>query len=444
MNKSITLTQLEDFEKDFNRDPAKRVAQLAVTMNGVNQSATDPFTARRDRFQFSVELKTGHITSQKGSGRCWMFAALNTMRVEVMKKLNLEDFELSQNYLLFYDKLEKSNYFLESILETLDEPTNGRVIAHLLGAPLNDGGQWDMLCNLVDKYGVVPKDAMPETACSSSTWEVTSYMTRKLREFACTLRTGYSEGKTVEQLRGMKETMLCAIYNMLSIAFGNPPKTFTFEARDKDKKFIRDVNMTGRGFYEKYIGWELSDYVSLINATTADKPFHRTFTVKFLGNVKEGRPVKYLNLPVEDLKRAAIRQMQDGAPVWFGCDVGKSSTRKTGIMDLMALRPDQLFGVEFGMDKAQRLDYGDSLMTHAMVFQGVNLDENGNPDRWKVENSWGDEPGEKGYFVMSDDWFTEYTYQVVVHKKYLTDEQRAELDQAPIELEPWDPMGSLA
>ena len=444
MNKSITLTQLEDFEKDFNRDPAKRVAQLAVTMNGVNQSATDPFTARRDRFQFSVELKTGHITNQKGSGRCWMFAALNTMRVEVMKKLNLEDFELSQNYLLFYDKLEKSNYFLESILETLDEPTNGRVIAHLLGAPLNDGGQWDMLCNLVDKYGVVPKDAMHETACSSSTWEVTSYMTRKLREFACTLRTGYSEGKTVEQLRGMKETMLCAIYNMLSIAFGNPPKTFTFEARDKDKKFIRDVNMTGRGFYEKYIGWELSDYVSLINATTADKPFHRTFTVKFLGNVKEGRPVKYLNLPVEDLKRAAIRQMQDGAPVWFGCDVGKSSTRKTGIMDLMALRPDQLFGVEFGMDKAQRLDYGDSLMTHAMVFQGVNLDENGNPDRWKVENSWGDEPGEKGYFVMSDDWFTEYTYQVVVHKKYLTDEQRAELDQAPIELEPWDPMGSLA
>ncbi len=227
MNKSITLTQLEDFEKDFNRDPAKRVAQLAVTMNGVNQSATDPFTARRDRFQFSVELKTGHITNQKGSGRCWMFAALNTMRVEVMKKLNLEDFELSQNYLLFYDKLEKSNYFLESILETLDEPTNGRVIAHLLGAPLNDGGQWDMLCNLVDKYGVVPKDAMPETACSSSTWEVTSYMTRKLREFACTLRTGYSEGKTVEQLRGMKETMLCSIYNMLSIAFGNPPKTFT-------------------------------------------------------------------------------------------------------------------------------------------------------------------------------------------------------------------------
>lgn len=444
MNKSISFQQLEEFEKDFNRDPAKRVAQLAVTMNGVNQSATDPFVTRKDRFQFSVELKTGHITNQKSSGRCWMFAAMNTMRVEVMNKLNLEDFELSQNYLLFYDKLEKSNYFLESVLETLDEPTNGRIIAHLLSAPLNDGGQWDMLCNLVDKYGIVPKDAMPETACSSGTGEVTSYMTRKLREFACTLRQGHADGKSADQLRGMKETMLCSIYNMLCIALGNPPKTFTFETRDKDKNFIRETNMTGRSFYEKYVGWDLSDYVSLINATTADKPFHRTFTVKLLGNVKEGRPVKYLNLPVEELKSAAIRQMQDGQPVWFGCDVGKCSTRKTGIMDLEALRPDQLFGVTFGMDKAQRLDYGDSLMTHAMVFQGVNLDENGRPDRWKVENSWGEESGEKGYFVMSDDWFTEYTYQVVVHKKYLTDEQRAELEQAPIELEPWDPMGSLA
>lgn len=444
MNKSISFEQLEKFEENFSLDPAKRVAQLAVTANGVNQSATDPFVTRKDRFQFSVELKTGHITNQKSSGRCWMFAALNTMRVEVMNKLNLEDFELSQNYLLFYDKLEKANYFLESILETLDEPTSGRVIAHLLQAPLNDGGQWDMLCNLVEKYGVVPKDAMPETACSSGTWEVTGYMTRKLREFACALRESYAQGTPVEQLREQKDSMLGSIYNMLCIAFGNPPKTFTFETRDKDKKFIRETNMTGRSFYEKYVGWELADYVSLINATTADKPFHKTFTVKLLGNVKEGRPVKYLNLPVEELKKAAIRQMQDGQPVWFGCDVGKCSTRKGGIMDLGALRPDQLFGVDFGMDKAQRLDYGDSLMTHAMVFQGVNLDGDGKPTRWRVENSWGEEPGDKGYYVMSDAWFSAYTYQVVVNKKYLTPQQQAELDQAPIPLEPWDPMGSLA
>lgn len=444
MEKFIEAAQLESFEKDFAADPAKRVAQLAVTANGVNKSATDPFVQREDRHQFSIQLETGKITNQKGSGRCWMFAALNTMRVEIMRRLNLETFELSQNYTLFYDKLEKANYFLESILETLDEPTGGRLIAHLLQAPLNDGGQWDMLCNLVEKYGVVPKDAMPETACSSSTHEAGMYMTRKLREFACALREGHAAGKSVDELRGQKEKMLGIIYNMLCITFGNPPKTFTLEARDKDKKFIRETGLTGKSFYEKYVGWDLSDYVSLINATTADKPFHKTFTVKMLGNVKEGRPVKYLNLPIEDLKAAAIRQMQDNQPVWFGCDVGKCSIRDGGIMDLDVLRPDQLFGTEFGMNKAQRLDYGDSLMTHAMVFQGVNLDDQGRPTRWRVENSWGKEPGEEGYYVMSDAWFDEYTYQVVVHKKYLTEAQQAELAQEPIVLEPWDPMGSLA
>ncbi len=444
MDKNITAAQLESFEKGFAADPAKRVAQLAVSTNGVNKSATNPFAQREDRHQFSVQLETGKITNQKSSGRCWMFAALNTMRVEVMRRLNLETFELSQNYLLFYDKLEKSNYFLESILDTLGEPTGGRLIAHLLSAPLNDGGQWDMLCNLVEKYGVVPKDAMPETFCSSSTWEVTSYMTRKLREFACILREGHAAGQTVEQLRSQKEAMLLSIYTMLCIAFGNPPASFTFEARDKDKKFIRDTGLTGKAFYEKYVGWDLGEYVSLINAPTADKPYHRTFTVKMLGNVVEGRPVRYLNLPIEDLKQAAIRQMQDNRPVWFGCDVGKCSIRDGGIMDLHVLCPGQLFGTEFGMDKAQRLDYGDSLMTHAMVFQGVNLDDAGKPTRWRVENSWGKEAGVEGYYVMSDDWFTEYTYQVVVHKKYLTDAQRAELEQPPIALEPWDPMGSLA
>ena len=444
MNTSITMEQLESFQNSFAADPAKRVAQLAVTSNGVNKSATDPFIQREDRHEFSIKLETGKITNQKSSGRCWMFAALNTMRVDIMKKLNLEHFELSQNYTLFFDKLEKANYFLESILETLDEPTNGRLIAHLLSAPLNDGGQWDMLCNLVEKYGVVPKDAMPETFCSSSTFEVTGYMTRKLREFACILREGHGAGKSVSELRDQKEAMLCDIYNMLCIAFGQPPKTFTFETRDKDKKFIREEGLTGKSFFEKYVGWDMDDYVSLINATTSDKPFHKTFTVKMLGNIKEGRPVKYLNLPIDDLKQAAIRQMQDGKPVWFGCDVGKCSSRDGGIMDLNVIRADQLFGTEFGMNKAQRLDYSDSLMTHAMVFQGVNLDESGKPTRWRVENSWGKDAGVDGVYVMSDDWFTEYTYQVVVHKKYLTDAQRAELEQAPIELEPWDPMGSLA
>ena len=444
MDKNITMEQLEAYEKAFDSDLAKQVAMRAVTNCGVVKAATNNEIFRQDRHQFSISLEQGKITNQKQSGRCWMFAALNTMRFAVMQKLNLATFELSQNYTLFYDKLEKANYFLESILETMEEPTNGRVIAHLLMAPLNDGGQWDMFCNLIEKYGVVPKDAMPESACSSSTREVTGYMTRKLREFACILRTGYQNGKTIDQLRGEKEAMMETIYNMLCIALGKPPKTFTLEVRDKDKKFIREENLTGKEFFKKYIGWELSDYVSLINAPTADKPYLKTYTVKLLGNVVEGRPVKYLNLPVEDLKKAAIAQMQDGHPVWFGCDVGKCSLREGGVMDLDAIKADELFGTQFGMDKAQRLDYGDSLMTHAMVFQGVDLDDNGQPLRWRVENSWGKDAGEEGYYVMSDAWFSEYTYQVVVNKKYLTAQQVEELSQEPIQLEPWDPMGSLA
>ncbi len=215
--------------------------------------------------------------------------------------------------------------------------------------------------------------------------------------------------------------------------------------RNKKKEFLRDEGLTGKEFFQKYIGWDLSQYVSLINAPTADKPYHRTYTVKFLGNVVEGRPVKYLNLPVEDLKAAAIAlKMQDGQPVWFGCDVGQCSLREGGVMDLEAVKADELFGTQFSMDKAQRLDYGESLMTHAMVFQGVDLDESGKPTRWRVENSWGKEAGENGYYVMSDEWFTQYTYQVVVNKKYLTAQQVEELSQEPIPLEPWDPMGSLA
>ncbi len=444
MKKSITTEQLEQYEKAFAADRAKNVAMRAVTANGVQKCAVDPEVQRKDRHQFSISLDQGKITNQKQSGRCWMFAALNTMRFDVMKKLNLETFELSQNYTLFYDKLEKANYFLENILDTLEEPTGGRLIAHLLRDPLGDGGQWDMLCNLVDKYGVVPKDAMPETVSSSSTYGMTSYMTRKLREFACNLREAYRSGRSADELRNEKEAMMGTMYDMLCICLGRPPKTFTFEVRDKDKKFIRDENLTGKEFFRKYIGWDMSGYVSLINAPTADKPYHKTYTVKMLGNVKEGRPVKYLNLPAEDLKAAAIAQLRDGKPVWFGCDVGKESTRDGGIMDLAALQAGELFGTEFGLNKAQRLDYGDSLMTHAMVFQGVNLDENGKPNRWRVENSWGKDAGEDGYYVMSDDWFTEYTYQVVVNRKYLTPEQQKELELAPIELEPWDPMGSLA
>ncbi len=444
-NSSITLASLEQFEARFDAQRANRVAMNAVTENGLTKSAKRREAAQRDVHTFSVSLNQGDITNQKQSGRCWMFAALNTMRFEVIRKYKLSrDFELSQAYLFFYDKLEKSNYFLENVLETLDEPASGRLVSFLLQAPVGDGGQWDMLCNLVRKYGVVPKTAYPESVASSGSREMDAYLTEKLREDACILRKHYAAGVDLADLRGEKEGMLEEIYRLLCICLGKPPKRFDFEYRDTDNVFHRDAGLTPQSFYAKYVGLVLDDYVSLINAPTADKPFGCSYTVRFLGNVKEGKPVRYLNLEIGELKKAAIAQLKDGEPVWFGCDVGKRSERSDGILDLDVYGLEDLLDTRFTMTKAERLDYGQSLMTHAMVFQGVNLDENGQPNRWRVENSWGKDPGKGGYYVMTDRWFDEYMYQVVVNKKYLTDEQLSAYNADPIELEPWDPMGSLA
>ncbi|MCD7946026.1 MAG: C1 family peptidase [Clostridiales bacterium] len=444
-NSSITLASLEQFEARFDAQRANRVAMNAVTENGLTKSAKRREAAQRDVHTFSVSLNQGDITNQKQSGRCWMFAALNTMRFEVIRKYKLSrDFELSQAYLFFYDKLEKSNYFLENVLETLDEPASGRLVSFLLQAPVGDGGQWDMLCNLVRKYGVVPKTAYPESVASSGSREMDAYLTEKLREDACILRKHYAAGADLADLRGEKEGMLEEIYRLLCICLGKPPKRFDFEYRDTDNAFHRETGLTPQSFYAKYVGLVLDDYVSLINAPTADKPFGCSYTVRFLGNVKEGKPVRYLNLEIGELKKAAIAQLKDGEPVWFGCDVGKRSERSDGILDLDVYGLEDLLDTRFTMTKGERLDYGQSLMTHAMVFQGVNLDENGQPNRWRVENSWGKDPGKGGYYVMTDRWFDEYMYQVVVNKKYLTDEQLSAYNADPIELEPWDPMGSLA
>ena len=339
---SIDARMLERFEQGYAARPELNVMSNAVSRTALPDAAFVPAAAAKLRMDFSVLVKTNNITNQKQSGRCWMFAALNCMRFQVMKHCNLETFELSQNYTLFYDKLEKSNYFLNTILDTLEEDTDSRLIAHLLSAPLNDGGQWDMLCAIVDKYGLVPKEAMPESEISSNTNEMVSYMTEKLREFACTLREAYRAGSTKEELLAKKEEMMQVVYNMLCICLGNPPKTFDFEYRDKDKQFHRECGLTPKEFYAKYIGLNLNDYISLINAPTADKPYYRSYTVQYLGNVAEGRQVRYVNLPIEELKKAAIAQMKDGEPVWFGCDVGKRSTRESGVMDTKIFAPTSL------------------------------------------------------------------------------------------------------
>ncbi|MEG1541700.1 MAG: C1 family peptidase [Oscillospiraceae bacterium] len=440
----ITEKSLSGFQADFVSRAGSRAAMNCVVKNGLEGSAAAFDMPRRMRFGFSVELPPSPARSQKKSGRCWMFAALNAMSRDAARRLNLEDFEFSQSYTMFYDKLEKSNFFLESILETAELPLTDRLISHLLTAPLGDGGQWDMFRSLIEKYGAVPKSSMPESFHSSNSEFLNKLLTAKLREYAATLRSAFKGGTCSVELGAMKNDMLGEVFRTLSIALGSPPETVNLELRNRDKKFLRIENLPPRDFFTNYVGWQLEDYCSLINAPTADKPYHKCYTVAYLGNVAGGHPVRYLNLPVGDLKKYAIAQLLDGKPVWFGCDVGKRLDREYGSMDLEGFDFESLLGYNFSATKAQRLDYHESLMTHAMVFTGVNLDENGEPNRWKVENSWGEDSGNKGYYVMSDAWFSEYLYQVLVDKRYLPETIRAELRQTPLVLQPWDPMGSLA
>ena len=445
MNQTITMNHLRSFEKAFDADKGHAVAMHAATENGVLKASRNADCNIVKLPAFTVELESGKVCDQRHSGRCWMFASLNVMRMDLMKKWKLENIELSQAYPFFYDKLERSNHFLENILETLDEKTGSRVLSHLLADPVGDGGQWDMFRCLVDKYGVVPQDVMPDTASCKNSSEMNRALTRKLREYACVLRGMAEKKRDMSVLRAEKERMLETVYRMLVICLGKPPKTFSWSVRDKDKKRRSVENITPQDFFKKYIGWDLDAYVTVINAPTADKPYGKTFTVQYLGNVRGGKyPVKYLNLPVDELKKLAIAQLKDGRAVWFGSDVGQFSNRKEGYLTLDAYREDLLFDTTFPMTKAERLDYGDSMMTHAMAITGVDLDKKGKPVQWKVENSWGKDSGKDGYYLMSDAWFSEFVYQILLERKYLSAAQKKQFAQKPVMLAPWDPFGSLA
>ena len=445
--KSVTADDLAAARELFFSERANVVAKNAVSSAGIRAAARRPEGVAANAMSWDIEVSQGERTNQQHSGRCWMFASLNTFRFRTIKRFNLKTYEFSQAYPLFFDKLEKSNWFLENILDTLDEPLASRLVAYLLTDPIGDGGQGDMFRARTKKYGVVPKEAMPETACSKNTREMDKYLTRYLRGAAKRLRESAAAGVSGDDLVAMKKQMMEEVYSLLVTCLGEPPASFDVRLRDKDDKLVLSGTFTPQEFFAEAVGMELDDYVSLISAPTADKPFGHTYTVARLGNVLEAGGVRYLNLTPARLKAVAIAQLRDDLPVWFGCDVDQSYLREEGIMDRDVLQVDELFGfpVETCMDKAERLDYGESLMTHAMVLEGVKLDSEGQPLLWKVENSWGKDHARDGFNTLSDPWFDEYVYQVVVDKKYLSDEERAVYEtEEPTVLEPWDPMGSLA
>ncbi|MCI8600501.1 MAG: C1 family peptidase [Oscillospiraceae bacterium] len=439
----ITESQLQSWSEHFNGCPQRRLAELALAKAALNDAAYVSKGAYAMRQKFSVEIETLEVTNQQASGRCWLFAATNVLREKIAKDKNLEKFELSQSYLAFWDKFERANYFLESILETASLPADDRVVAHILTTGVHDGGQWDMFVNIVEKYGIVPKDVYDETYQSSHTGMMNSILNRSLKAAAVKLRGMVAAGASEAEIGKAKGEILDKVYGFLCSCYGEPPKTFDFEYVDKDKAYHIERGCTPLGFYRDNIGDMLAKTVSIINAPTADKPYRKTFTVRFLGNVIGGKPVKHLNLPMEDFKKAIIAQLQAGKVVWFGSDVGKFGERVGGIWDDGTFNFELLTGLDLDISKEDSLNYWFSAMNHAMVITGVNLDENGNPTRWKIENSWGEKSGEKGFYVCSDSWFDQYVYQAAVEIEYLG-ELASLWAQEPVELDPWDPMGTLA
>jgi bleomycin hydrolase len=442
MRENITLANINKFNKKFNSSTSNIISRNALVQNDVNKIAINWDNFRKINHLYSNTISNElPVTNQKASGRCWGFAGLNLLRLEIVKKFNLSNFEFSQNYFMFWDKLEKSNYFLENILKTLGQESDSRIMMHLLQSPVQDGGQWDMFVNLIEKYGLVPQAVMPESNHSSKSGMMNYLLTHKLREFAYILRK--FKKLNMRELRLKKGEMVSEIYSLLCMFLGNPPQIFNWSTKDKNNKFKRFSNIDPLSFYKKFTKIKLKDKVCLINAPMHNKKMNELYTVEFLGNVIDGSIIKYANVEIIELKKAAINSLKNNEAVWFGCDVGKMFNRDLGIMDMKLYNYESLLNTNFKMNKSIRLEYGDSVMTHAMLFTGVDI-ERGKSQKWRVENSWGNKNGDKGYYLMSDDWFDEYNYEIVVDRKYLSKKILSIFDLEPKKLSPWDPMGSLA
>ena len=440
----ICPDRLKQMNAAYRANPALRAAELAMGKQNLDEVIFDNRKAAEGMFIFNHELETLPVTNQMHSGRCWLFAALNLFREIANKKLNMEQFELSQNFIAYYDKLEKANYFLDSVMKTLDLYKDDRLVNYIVSTGVQDGGQWDMMASLVKKYGLVPKSVFPETYMSSNTRSVNRAVNIKLCRAAAILRRMHKEGRSEDELKKVYADTLADVHGILTAAFGQPPEKFDFEYRDKDKNFHRIEGLTPQTFWEEYINFPFDDYVSLINSPTDDKPYNRRYTVRFLGNVVEGDPICYLNTGIDTIKKAVMQAVDRGESVWFGSDVGWFMDRSAGALlnDINDYSP--IFGgMEFRCSKEDKLDYRMSAMNHAMTITGYH-EVNGRPVRWKIQNSWGDEKGSKGYYMMNDEWFDDYVYQAVVKKSSLPEELLNALDTEPIVLEPWDPMGTLA
>ena len=429
------MQEIEKFSADFNKNPKNKVVARAAQRSGVLEASYNDRVQSELTRVFSTELDTDNVTNQKHSGRCWLFATLNVLRHEFGKKYKAKDFTFSQAYNFFWDKIERANMFYNRILDSADMPLDSRQVKTDLDFAGTDGGQFQMAAALVEKYGVVPSYAMPETFNTNDTTGLATALGDKLKKDALVLRKLKQEDKD-DEIKKTREKFLSEVYQMTAIAVGEPPKKFDLEYRDDDKKYHLEKDLTPLEFLHKYLdGVDFDDYVVLTNAP--DHEYGKLYGLPAEDNVSGSIRIKLLNVPMEYLTAASIAQLKDGEAVWFGNDVLRQMDRKTGYLDTNLYKLDDLFGVDLKMSKADRLKTGVGEVSHAMTLVGVDED-NGEVRQWKVENSWGDKSGAKGYYVMNNEWFNDYVYEVVVHKKYLTDKQK-ELAEGPItDLPAWD------
>ena len=442
MDGTLVAAELELLRKDFASNPAYRLAQNAVTRVSVDDVAINREIINSVDHSLSTHLDDWKVTDQERSGRCWLFAGLNLLRVGVMRTTALKDFEFSQNHAMFWDKIERANYFLEAIIETAARDLDDRTVAFLLESVASDGGQWNMFAAIVAKHGLVPKGYMPETQSSADTARMNSVLQYLLRQGARSLRVAAAAGGA-EAARTEKAEILRTVYRVLCIHLGTPPERFDWQWTDKDKQFHRDGLLTPQEFAAKYVDLPLADYVCLVHDPRPSSPAGRTFTVDYLGNVLGAPPVTYLNVDMSVIKDIAARTLQGGEPVWFGCDVGKMMSNDYAVWDADLYDLPSVYDAAFSLGKADRLAYHETQMTHAMLFTGVDVLD-GTPRRWRVENSWGAERGKDGFYTMNDSWFDQYVFEIAARRSALPEELQQALDTKPIVLPAWDPMGALA
>ena len=439
---ALSAEELELLRKDFSANPAYRLAQNAVTQVAVDDVAINREIVNNTDHFMSTLLDDWKVTNQERSGRCWLFAGLNLLRVGAMKKMGLKEFEFSQNYAMFWDKIERANYYLEAIIETAGSGLDDRLVGHLLDSPAEDGGQWNMFVAIVAKHGLVPKAFMPETHSSRDTGPMNSTLRSLLRQGAKSVRAAFAAGG-IEAARTAKAEVLRVVYRVLCIHLGTPPERFDWQWTDKDREFHRDGVLTPREFAERYVDLPLDEFVCLVHDPRPSSPEGRTFTVQYLGNVLGAPPVIYLNVAMPMMKDIAAKALQGGEPVWFGCDVGQMMSTEYGIWDARLYDYAGVYDTGFTLGKADRLLYHETQMTHAMLFTGVDVLD-GATRKWRVENSWGADKGKDGFYTMNDSWFDEYVFEIAARRSALSADLQAALDTAPIVLPAWDPMGALA